>query len=561
MNKDLFIKNILWVLVPLLFYYSCARHQADSNHPNILFIAVDDMADWVSIMKGHPDVQTPNIDRIASRGILFTNAHCTSPICGPSRAAILTGLRPESTNIYHNVGTYIDYVPDAISLPRYFRDHGYHVMGAGKINHSSTKVVDSNWDEYGPGTGIVGTPFTDEELLTENMDPTIVINRDNLYITLPMNGISTIDRPDMRWSTFDWGPLDITDDDMPDGRIANWGVEQLKRNYTRPFFLAIGFYKPHQPLFVPGKYFELYDPENINLPPFIEGDPEDLSQTGKDYALLAWTAGCHKTVIEHNQWKPAVHAYLATISFVDTQIGKILEALDNSPYANNTMIVFWSDHGWHLGEKEHWGKHTPWQRSTHVPFIIIPPKNHMPENFIPGVTCDEPVNLLDLYPTLVDMCNLPEKTGLDGKSIYPLVKDPEMDWDEATVSTIGRGTNSIRTKKWRYIHYFDDTEELYDVENDPNEWINLADDVDYVTIKRQLAKYIIPDDDFKQFIRWGKWKAIIPCTGEMMLFNLYEQSGISEQHDVASENTDVVKTISQYLENEKISNRYYLIPE
>lgn len=557
----LFINKSILLLNPLLLFWSCKRPNADAGHPNVLFIAVDDMADWVAALKGHPGIKSPNIDRIVKNGIVFTNAHCAGPISGPSRAAILTGLRSESTNIYTNAGTYIDYVPEAVSLTRHFRDNGYHVMGVGKIDHGATKVVDSDWDEYGPGTGVVGTPFTTDELLTDNMDPTVTVNRGNLHVTLPMNGMSTIDPPNMLLSTFDWGPLDIQDDDMPDGEIADWTVEQLNRNFSKPFFLAAGFYKPHLPWFAPRKYFDMYDEENITLPPFLEGDLNDLSQTGKDFALLAWTAGCHRTVLEHNQWKQAVHGYLAAISFVYAQIGEILDALEKSRYAGNTMIVFFSDHGYHLGEKEHWGKHTPWNRATHVPFIIIPSKTNRPKKFRPGSQCDEPVNLLDIYPTLIDMCNLPFKQGLDGKSIHPLVKNPELDWDEATVTTTGRGTNSISTKRWRYIHYFDGTEELYDLKNDPNEWNNLAKENDYVEIKQHLSQYVINDEDFKQYVRWGRWKAVIPREGKMMLFDVYEPSGISEQNNVYEENPDVVRMISKFLKNNNIKDKYVLMSE
>lgn len=553
--------NILFFTGPFILLPSCVSPEKEPDCPNILFISVDDMADWVTALDSHPDVKTPNFDRIISRGINFTNAHCTSPICGPSRAAILTGLRPETSEVYHNVGTYIDYVPNAIAFPQYLREHGYHVMGAGKINHAYTKVVEENWDDYGPDVGIVGSPFTNEELLVENMDPTITIKRNNLNVTLPVNRMSNIDRPNNRWSTFDWGPVDVKDNEMPDGRIANWGIEQLKKEFNKPFFLGLGIYKPHLPWYAPREYFDLYDIDNINLPTFRDNDLDDLSQTAKDYALLAWTAGLHETVLEHDQWKAAVHGYLATISFVDALIGRVIETLDNSPHANNTMIVLFSDHGFHLGEKEHWGKHTPWQRATRVPFVIVPPKNHQPDNFIPGSPTDKPVNLLDIYPTLIDMCGLPEKTGLDGKSLYPLIKDPEMEWDEATVTTVGRGTHSIRTRNWRYIHYYDGTEELYDTDNDPNEWYNLAYEPDFGEIKKHLSQYVIDDPNFRHFVRWENWKAAIPYTGKMKLFDIYEPFGISEQNDVYEDNQDVAEMIYGYLQKNNISDKNVLISE
>lgn len=511
--------------------------------PNVLFIAVDDMADWAGCMEGHPDAITPNIDKLASHGLLFTNAHCASPICGPSRASVLTGLRPESSQVYHNQGTYIDYVPEVVALPEYFRMNGYHVMGAGKINHSHTKVVDKNWDEYGPGTGIVGTPFTDHELSTESMDPTITVKRDNWEVTLPMNGISTIDRPYNRWSTFDWGPLPITDDEMPDGQIANWAVDQLDKDYDKPFFLAVGFYKPHQPLFAPQKYFDLYKDIEIHLPPTIPGDLDDLSQTARDYALLPWTSGCHKTVVDHDQWEEGILGYLATLSFVDAQVGKVLDALENSGHRKNTIIVLWSDHGWHLGEKEHWGKHTPWMRSTHVPLIFRIPVMNSENPGQAGETCDEPVNLLDLYPTLVDLCKLPKKASLDGKSLTPLLTDPDKEWEEATITTLGRGSHAINTKQWKYIHYFEGSEELYNLAEDPEEWHNLAADPETQTLRNLLKEYIIEDPSVRHYVRYDRWKAVVKTDNSIMLFDIYGTNGISEQVDMAEEHPEIARTI------------------
>jgi arylsulfatase A-like enzyme len=230
-------------------------------------------------------------------------------------------------------------------------------MGAGKLIHPTGNVVPKIFHGYGPGTGIVGGPFTSEELATKNMDPTYTVRRGKVDVVLPMNGISTIDRPNNQYSTFDWGPVDLTDDE-PDGQIANWAMQKLNNSYKKPFFLGVGFYRPHQPFFVPRKYFKYYSPHNIVLPPTIVGDLEDLSETGHNFALLPWTWGRHNTVVKHNQWREAVSGYLAAITFADAQVGKVLDALDTSPHADKTIIVFCSDHGWHLGEKEHWGNHS-----------------------------------------------------------------------------------------------------------------------------------------------------------------------------------------------------------
>ncbi len=546
---------LIFLILPIVI--SCSKEE---QKPNVLFIAVDDMADWVGYLGGHPDAITPNMDRLASEGIYFTNAHCVSPICGPSRAAILTGMRPETTGCYTNLGTYIDYVPDAVSLPRFFKDHEYHVMGAGKINHGLGMVVAENWHEYGPDCGIVGSPFTNEELLSEGMDPTRVIGR--LNCTLPMNGgLSLIDRPTMTYNTFDWGPLDIDDSGMPDGEIAEWAVDQLEKDHDKPFFLAAGFYKPHQPFFVPRKYFDMYDMEKITLPATIEGDLDDVPQPGIDFAHAAWSAGTHKTVTEHEQWHAGVLAYLATITLADAQVGKVLDALEKSRYADNTWIIFWSDHGWSLGQKEHWGKHEPWQASVKVPFIIVPPKNNTPEEFRNGSPCPAPVSLLDIYPTLIEICGLPTKAELEGQSLLPLVKDPESEWNEAVVTSVGRGSHSVFTRQWRYIHYFDGSEELYNLTEDPEEWTNLAGGPEYKDVILAMAGHIPIDGSYKQFVRWGRWKAAVPESGGIELYDIHETFGISEHNNVAGENPEILEVINKYLAENNIEQRHVFIPQ
>ncbi len=544
-----------FLVLPILF--SCSENE---QAPNILFIAVDDMADWAAYLGGHPDAITPNLDRLAERGVWFRNAHCVSPICGPSRAAILTGMRPETTGCYTNRGTYIDYVPDAVSLPRHFKDNGYHVAGAGKINHALGMVVEDNWDEYGPDCGIVGSPFTNEELLAEGMDPTRAVPR--LNCTLPMNGgLSLIDRPTMKWDSFDWGPLDVDDIDMPDGEIAAWAVEQLEKDHQKPFFLAVGFYKPHQPFFAPRKYFDMYDREKVRLPEVMENDLDDVPRPGIDLAHAAWTAGTHKTVVEHKQWHEGVLGYLATITFADAMVGQVLDALDGSQYSSNTWIILWSDHGWSLGQKEHWGKHEPWQASVKVPFIIIPPANANPEGFRAGTPCSSPVSLLDIYPTLIEICGLPAVEALEGQSLLPLVGNPMADWNEAVVASVGRGSHSVFTPGWRYIHYFDGSEELYNLLEDPEEWTNLASDPSYADVKKELAGHMPVDGNYSRFVRWGKWKAAFRSNGEVELYDIHETFGISEQNNVADQNPEILEAISGYLKGQDPDRRHVLMPE
>lgn len=533
-----------------------------AERPNVLFLILDDMNDWLGCCGGHPDAKTPHIDGLARRGVLFTNAHCVSPICGPSRASVLTGMRPETTDIYHNRGTYIDYVPDAVTFPEHFRSNGYRTLAAGKVNHGLGEPDPRLWDENGPDCGVLGTPFIDDELDTVTMTPTRAIVRGNLKITLPANGgLSAIDRPNNKWDSFDWAPLDVPEDDFPDGRIANWGVSQLCKRHDRPFLLALGFYKPHQPFFAPRKYFDLYDPKKIALPTTIAGDLYDVPPPGRDLATRPWTSGTHKTVMEHNAWRDAARAYLATVSFVDALVGKVVDALDQSPHAQNTWIILWSDHGWSLGEKEHWGKHVPWVESVRMPLLVVPPKSACPDGFRPGESCEAPVSLLDLYPTLVEACQLPARGDVEGQSLLPLVANPHGDWTEAVVATIGRGTHSVFAHRWRYIRYFDGSEELYDLHDDPREWFNLAGDSKYDAVKQQLARHIPKDKRYRRFVRWGRWKCVFLADGEPMLFDYHGEFGISEQTDVAGEHPNIVQAIRQYVERNHIEARRVTMPE
>ena len=528
---------------------------------NVLFIAVDDMADWVGFLGGHPDALTPNLDGLANRGVIFTNAHCTSPVCGPSRAAVMTGYRPETSGVYNNKGDYRDHIPNAIPIPMHFKNNGYYVMGAGKLIHPYNNVVPEAYHEFGPGVGIVGTPFTSEELATGTMPNQIDLGTGREPANLPLNGLSTIDRPDNEWSTFDWGSLDITDEEMPDGQIADWAVDKLDQEYEQPFFLAAGFYKPHQPLFAPRKYFDLYNIDSISTPETIENPLVRIPEAGKQFAHAAWSAGRHKTVMEHDQWKQGVLGYLATISFVDAQIGKILDALDHSKYADNTMIVFWSDHGWHLGTKEHWGKYDPWLESTRVPFIIVPAKNARPNNFKENVRVKAPVNLLDIYPTLISMNSLPAKNDLDGTDLSKLIGNPDTTWDNPSVATVGMGTHSIVNQDWHYIHYYDGTEELYNKNSDPHEWINLADDPQFSEIKDELKLAVITDPNHKHYVRYGHWKAVVTNQDDIMLFDFSKGNGISEHFNVADGNPEIVQRIRSYLEDNNIDERHIIVPE
>ncbi len=457
-------------------------------------------------------------------------------------------LRPETTGVYHNRGKYIDYVPDAVTFPEHFRANGYRALAAGKVNHDLGAPDPKLWDENGPDCGVLGTPFIGNELDTLKPGQKLAVNRGRLKITLPANGgLSWIDRPNNTWNSFDWAPLDISDDEFPDGKIANWGVEQLSKKHDKPLLMAIGFYKPHQPFFAPRKYFEMYDRETVRLPKTIRDDLSDVSPPGKYLATKPWTSGTHATVTKHDAWRDAVHAYLATVSFVDTLVGEVVAGLDSGPHADNTWIVLWSDHGWSLGEKQHWGKHVPWTECVRVPLIIVPPRGKQPSGFKPGSRSEARVSLLDLYPTLTDISGLPARKELEGRSLLPLIAKPNAEWPEAVVSTIGRGTHSVATDRWRYIRYFDGSEELYDLHKDTEEWTNIASRPEHKDIKRRLATHIPQDKRLKQFVRWGSWKCVFPVEGKPMLFDYEGDFGISEQEDVGINHAEVVDTIRAYL--------------
>ena len=288
--------------------------------------------------------------------------------------------------------------------------------------------------------------------------------------------------------SFDWGPVDVADEDMGDGQIARWAAVHLRQDHSQPFFLAVGFYRPHIPLFAPRPYFELYDDLNIQLPAVQPNDLDDLSPTGRQWVLEAVTAGSHATVVEHGQWPAAVKAYLACVSFVDAQIGLMLDALEAGPNAAETLIILWGDHGWHLGEKQHWGKWTGWQRATCVPLIIAPATND--RRFPVPSRTDEPVSLLDLYPTLIDLCGLPPVEALSGQSLMPLLRNPQTNAGRTVISTFERGNHAVIDARYRYIHYADGSEELYDTANDPHEWVNLAANPAYQPLIQERLRHV-----------------------------------------------------------------------
>lgn len=429
--------------------------------PNVLFIAVDDLNDWIEPLGGHPQARTPNIARLAKRSTLFSRAYTAAPSCNPSRAALMTGIAPYKSGIYNNRQAWRPAMRDAVTLPQAFMKGGYWAGGAGKIYHGVYPDPPS-WNEYWPSK-------------MQQRDP------DPVPPTRPANGIPGT-------GGFDWGPLNVAAAEMSDAKVAGWVAEKLKSRHDKPFFLACGIFRPHLPWHVPKNYLDRFPAESVVLPRVFDADLADVPQAG---VKMANPERDHASVIEHGQWKEAVRSYLASINFADDMLGIVLDALDESGHAGNTIIVLWGDHGWHLGEKHHWRKFALWEEATRVPLLIAAPTGTpgLPEGTRNGAISPRPVNLLDVYPTLVDLAGLDPQADLDGRSLVPLLRNPELPW-QPTVTTYGRNNHAVRSENFRYIRYADGTEELYDHGADSMEWTNLASDENYRDVKHQLAKWL-----------------------------------------------------------------------
>ncbi len=567
-----FLKMTSCTLASTVFPFAvgCSGRQSKQN---VLFIAIDDLNDWIGCLGGHPQARTPNIDRLANQGILFTNAHCAVPICGPSRAAIFTGRQPWNTGIFTNDNEALKKIGREFqTLPQSLEKSGYRTYGAGKLLHGSMKRYPDNlFTEFGPPYK-KWLPFTNEETLytdeefNSSVDKSVLTHKVNrgpgkLNVTFPLNKMPRERRLGQRQiDSFDWGALEVEDSEMGDYETAEWGIQKLKQEQDAPFFLGVGIYRPHIPLFVPKKYYDMFPPESVQLPKVLINDLDDLSRVGKDFALKAFTGGSHKNVVEHKQWREAVSCYLACVAFIDAQIGRVLDALEKSPHRDNTIIVLWSDHGWHLGEKEHWGKFAGWEESTRVPLIIVPAKNGR-SGYVTGEKCNEPVSLIDLYPTLLDLLHLPQEEYLEGNTLVPLLKDTQAEISKHVVTTFGRGNHSIRTKNWRYTRYYDGSEELYDVISDPDEFHNLANDLKFENTKQELKKKMPAYDDVQHFISMGYWKAVIrEDQSKTELFHFKDNKAVPEDKNVADQHPEIIEKMLHYINENKIREKYVSIP-
>ena len=426
-----------------------AKRAAVDSHPNVIFIAVDDLNDWLGCMKGHPNTKTPYIDRLASQGVLLNNAHCQAPLSGPSRASVMTGLRPSTTGNYgmiedNEIRSGNPVTHEVVFLPEFFRNQGYHTMGIGKLFH--THAPDGVFDESGgrvPGFGpLPSTRFV-------------------------WDGIGTADLKRYGKTATDWGAFPQVDSLMPDHQSADWAIERLGRHYDKPFFLAVGFLRPHAPFYVPQKWFDLHPVEGIALPPYKADDLDDLPEVAlqiNDLPMMPST----QWAMESGEWVNIVRAYLACVSFVDHQVGRVLEALERSEYAKNTVIVLWSDNGYRLGEKGTFAKHALWEEATKVPLIFSGPR--LPK----GKVVDSPAELLSIYSTLIDLCGLPKNNRLEGESLVQRMLSEDDSKPHFALTTYGMNNHAVRSGRFRFIRYEDGGEELYDHTNDDNEWFNVA---------------------------------------------------------------------------------------
>ncbi len=532
-----------------------------SSKFNVLYITIDDLNDWVGCLERHPQVKTPHIDRLAERGLLFTNAHCVVPACSGSRAANWTGLSPINNGVYGNGQRIEKTLPNATMLTHDLQAQGYYTMGTGKLFHGNNE---NYFDEYGPDYDKWMPILPDERTISKaslaNTEPYVRHDIPRLGITMPLNRMPRDrDRGSDTIESFDWGVINRPDEEWTDTQSADWAVKKLGQSYEQPFFLAVGFYRPHQPLWAPKRFHDMYPPESVVLPEVLKEDLEDVSKIAKGFGRYALTSGAHKTVVENGQWRNAVSAYLASITYIDHELGKVLDALDASQHSDNTLIVLWSDHGWQLGEKEHWGKFTTWERSTKVPLIAVPPLSKRPSGFEPGRRCRQPVSLLDVYPTVIDALDLDASTDLDGHSLIPLISNPDAQWPHMAITYVGRGTETIRHKRWRYTRYFDGSEELYDHKRDPHEWNNLIDDPEYANIVQWLSSELPPDPNYDHFIRHGDFKAVVPSDGSPLMLFGPKVEMLAESKDVSKKHPDIVKHIQRHLENHPNAPKRFII--
>ena len=420
------------------------------DRPNVLFIAIDDLNDWIGCLGGHPDAITPHIDALASRGVLFSNAQCPAPICSPSRTSTLTGLMPHRTGVYSNSDDFRELLPDTLTLPQHFMAHGWKAMRLGKILHT-----------YDPTSFDEG----DEEAYRGRIP----------QYEAPLMGLEP---------ALDWGPIDVEDEGSWDGLKIPWSRAKFAERHTKPLFFAVGFFLPHLPWSVPRNFYESFalDPGEVTLPQHKDDDLNDLPTAAHRWLWIP-KGGLHDRMLAADLWLPAVAAYLTAIRYVDDLVGRLVQAWEESALGDDSIVVLWSDHGFHMGQKSHWSKYTLWEESARVPLIMAG------RGVAPGI-CHRPVSLVDIFPTLVELCDLTPVPDLSGSSLVPLLQNPRAAREAPALTTLGIQT-AVRSQHWRYIWHGEGRgEQLYDHQRDPFEWHNLALDPAFQHIKDEHKRWI-----------------------------------------------------------------------
>jgi arylsulfatase A-like enzyme len=453
--------SVFGIVLLLSFHAALANtERKEVQKPyNVLFIAIDDLNDWTGFLGGHPQTLTPHMDKLAGEGVVFEKAYCAAPVCNPSRASLLTGYRPSTTGVYGNEhfmrGSAV--LQNAHTIPQYFSDNGYFTTARGKIFHTANgKWADTaSWNQFVKTVGEYGTPHKQSGMMASG---------------IPKGEVD---------ANFDWGPTDAKFEETQDYLTAQWAADQFEKDFDKPFFIGCGIFRPHLVWQVPQQFFDKFPEEKMILPEVNESDYDDIPASALKPDRNYFAAK------KYGKQQAAIQAYLACINYADACVGVVLDALAQSKYADNTIVVLWGDHGWHLGEKLRYKKFTLWEEACQMPLIIK----------VPGVTkgqarCSSPVSLLDLYPTLVELCGLPANPANEGKSIVPLLKNSSLVWDIPVVTTMGFNRHSVRNSKWRYTQYEDGAEELYNHETDPMEWTNLAKNPEFTKVKTELAAYL-----------------------------------------------------------------------
>ncbi len=450
------------------------------EQPNILFIAIDDMNDWTGFLGGHPQAQTPNMDQLAQRGVNFSNAHCSAPGCSPSRNALLYGVEPFNSGLYafYDQEGFSDQVLDGyVSLPTFFKSNGYRTFGSGKIHHRRTPGP-AEWTEFYQKKQSNPLKFDDVE------------------------GYYQGGKGKMRFS-----PTLNPMGDHNDHQNTTFGIDVLKREHDKPFFLAVGIVRPHLPFTCPKSFFDRY-PAEVKPPRIKPSDLMDIPAVGRAMAKIS----DDKRFKKDEAWNKVRRAYLASISWADFNVGRLIDALEASPYADNTVVILWSDHGFGMGEKKHFRKFALWEETTRVPFIIHDTREN---KSVSGREVKDGVSLINVYRTLADLSGLEAPGYVDGFSLVPQLKDPRHPIDGPAICSWGRGNYTVRDRNWRYTRYYDGGEELYDHTQDQDEWNNLAELPQYNDLKKRLSAQL-PQQE-APLIREGLEAWSIPYSADKLL--------------------------------------------